>query len=66
MDGTCQRDWEFLLDVDENTKEAYPNFAQGCLAATNVRTAANACHLHKPTEASDRRTEIEFNIATFN
>ncbi|CAK0824516.1 unnamed protein product, partial [Prorocentrum cordatum] len=34
-DGTYQRDWEFLLDADENTKEAYPNLAQGSLAATN-------------------------------
>ncbi|CAK0811634.1 unnamed protein product [Prorocentrum cordatum] len=66
MDGTYQRDWEFLLDADENTKEAYPNFAHGSLTATYAPAAANASHLHMPTEASDRRTEIEINIATFN
>eukprot|EP00959_Pyramimonas_sp_CCMP1952_P243387 5087305-Pyramimonas_sp.AAC.1 len=56
VDGAYQRDWEFLLDAGENTKEAHPNFAQGSLTASNVPTAAHASHLHEPTEASDRRT----------
>ncbi|CAK0884319.1 unnamed protein product, partial [Prorocentrum cordatum] len=66
MDGTAQRDWEFLLDADQNTKETYPTFEQGSLAASNAPTAAEARHFHEPTEPSDRKTDIKINIATFN
>jgi len=50
MDGAYQRDWEFLLDADPNTLEAYPIFAQGSLTASKTPTTAEAHHFHKPTE----------------
>ncbi|CAK0897522.1 unnamed protein product, partial [Prorocentrum cordatum] len=66
MDGASQRDWEFLVDADPNTREAYPAFGHGNLTANRVETTAEARHFHNPTESSDKKILVEINIATFN
>ncbi|CAK0816545.1 unnamed protein product [Prorocentrum cordatum] len=66
MDGASQRYWEFLLDADPNTREAYPEFGHGSLTASRVETTAEARHFHNPTESSDKKIQIEISIATFN
>ncbi|CAK0796579.1 unnamed protein product, partial [Prorocentrum cordatum] len=66
MDGASHRDWEFLVDTDPNTREAYPAFVNGSLIANRVETTAEPRHLHNPTESSDKKIQVEINIAIFN
>ncbi|CAK0855883.1 unnamed protein product [Prorocentrum cordatum] len=66
LNASPQRCWEFLLDADNHTKDAYPSFSPGMLKAQRVDTTATTAHLSTPTKSTKTSTEIDVNIATYN
>ncbi|CAK0850222.1 unnamed protein product, partial [Prorocentrum cordatum] len=66
LNASPQRSWEFLLDADNHTKDAYPSFSPGMLKAQRIDTTATAAHLTTPAKSTKTSTEIDVNVATYN
>ncbi|CAK0875669.1 unnamed protein product, partial [Prorocentrum cordatum] len=66
LNASPQRSWEFLLDADNHTKDAYPSFSPGMLKAQRIDTTATTAHLSTSAKSTKTSTDIDVNIATYN
>ncbi|CAK0893638.1 unnamed protein product, partial [Prorocentrum cordatum] len=60
------RDWEFLIEADENTKGACPRLMNDHLHAPKFATTATKEHVHRDADKKQRETVATITFATYN